>query len=163
MLGPIVAVISVWILFKTQLDIFEGMVRCLTDILWSGSRRVRAWRGGDVRLVYHAIMAVLVLWGVFALSLTQPLVLLQLGANMAGVVMVLAPLHLLRVNTTSCRIPFVPRSGGAWCSWRCRSSTAASSGSGSWAASGPTPSAASSSSCPASWASELDDPGAPVP
>jgi hypothetical protein len=107
-LGPIVAVISVWILFKTQLDIFEGTVRCLTDILWSGSRRVRAWRGGDVRLVYLAIMAVLVLWGVFALSLTQPLVLLQLGANMAGVVMVLAPLHLLRVNTTLLPDPLRP-------------------------------------------------------
>ncbi len=99
-LGPIVAVISVWILFKTQLDIFEGTVRSLTDILWSGSRRVREWRGGDVRLVYHVILVVLVLWGVFALSLTQPLVLLQLGANVAGVVMVLAPLHILRVNTT---------------------------------------------------------------
>jgi hypothetical protein len=35
-----------------------------------------------------------------ALSLSQPLILLQIGANMGGVVMVVAPLHLLRVNTT---------------------------------------------------------------
>ena len=77
-------------------------------MLWSGSRRVREWRGGDVRLVYLAIMAVLVLWGVFALSLTQPLVLLQLGANMAGVVMVPALLHLLRVNTTLLPDPLRP-------------------------------------------------------
>ncbi len=99
-LATIVAVMSVWILFKTQLDIFEGSVRSLTDILWSASARVRAWRGGDVRLLYHVILIVLVLWGVVALSLTQPLVLLQVGANMAGVVMVIAPLHILRVNTT---------------------------------------------------------------
>ena len=30
----------------------------------------------------------------------QPIVLLQLGANVAGVVMVIASLHILRVNTT---------------------------------------------------------------
>ncbi len=30
-----------WILFKTQLDIIESMVRSLTDILWTGSHRVR--------------------------------------------------------------------------------------------------------------------------
>ena len=53
-----------------------------------------------MRALYHVILGVLVLWGVVALSLTQPLVLLQVGANMAGVVMVIAPLHILRVNTT---------------------------------------------------------------
>jgi hypothetical protein len=99
-LAVVVALMSVWILFKTQLDIFEASVRSLTDILWSASARVRSWRGGDVRLLYHVVLAVLVLWGVVALSLTQPLILLQIGANMGGVVMVVAPLHLLRVNTT---------------------------------------------------------------
>jgi hypothetical protein len=99
-LATVVAVMSVWILFKTQLDIFEGSVRSLTDMLWSASARVRSWRGGDVRVVYHLVLVVLVVWGVFALALTQPLVLLQIGANMAGVVMVVSPLHILRVNTT---------------------------------------------------------------
>jgi hypothetical protein len=99
-LAVVVALMSVWILFKTQLDIFEGSVRSLTDILWSASARVRGWRGGHVRLLYHVVLVVLLVWGVFALSLTQPLVLLQVGANMAGVVMVVSPLHLLRVNTT---------------------------------------------------------------
>jgi hypothetical protein len=107
-LATVVALMSVWILFKTQLDIFEGSVRSLTDILWSASVRVRSWRGGDVRFLYHAILVVLVLWGVFALSLTQPLVLLQIGANMAGVVMVLAPLHILRVNMTLLPEPIRP-------------------------------------------------------
>jgi hypothetical protein len=107
-LGPIVAFLTVWILFKTQLDIFEGTVRSLTDILWSGSGAVRGWRGGDVRLVYHVILGALAGWGVFALSLTQPLVLLQLGANMAGVVMVLASLHILRINTTLLPEPLRP-------------------------------------------------------
>jgi hypothetical protein len=39
------------------------------------------------------------LWGVIALRLAQPIVLLQIGANIAGVVFVVASLHLLYVNT----------------------------------------------------------------
>jgi hypothetical protein len=95
----VIAFIGVWLLFKTQLDILEGMVRAITDILWTGSRRLRAWRGGDVRAIYYAVLAAVVLWGVVALRLAQPIVLLQLGANVGGVVFIFASLHLLYVNT----------------------------------------------------------------
>jgi hypothetical protein len=101
--GPIlagsIAFLGAWILFKTQLDNVEGMVRAITDVLWTGSRRVRAWRGGNVRAVYYTVLAVAALWGVVALRLAQPIVLLQIGANIAGVVFVVASLHLLYVNT----------------------------------------------------------------
>ncbi|HET9274761.1 MAG TPA: Nramp family divalent metal transporter [Gemmatimonadales bacterium] len=101
--GPVlagaIAFTGAWILFKTQLDILEGMVRALTDMLWTGSRRIRAWRGGDVRVVYYGVLGVVVLWGIVALRLVQPIALLQLGANMASIVFVLASLHLLYVNT----------------------------------------------------------------
>jgi hypothetical protein len=103
-----IATMSVWILFKAQLDIMEGMVRAITDILWSGSRRVRTVRGGDVRFVYYTVLAVVVAWGLLALSLTQPIVLLQLGANIAGFVMVLSPLHILYVNTRLLPPPLRP-------------------------------------------------------
>lgn len=99
-LGGIVALLGAWILFKTQLDVTEGMVRALTDMLWTGSKRVRSWRGGDVRVVYYSVLAVIVLWAIFALQLAQPLVLLKIGANVAGVIMVVGALHLLYVNTT---------------------------------------------------------------
>jgi hypothetical protein len=98
-LGGIVAFLGAWILFKTQLDLLEGMVRAITDILWTGSRRVRAWRGGDVRAVYYGVLAVVVLWGMLALRLAQPIVLLKLSANVAGVILMVASLHLLYVNT----------------------------------------------------------------
>jgi hypothetical protein len=105
--GPAVAIVvaflGAWILFKTQLDNFEGMVRAITDMLWSGSRRVRAWRGGDVRAVYYTVLAVLVVWGIIALGLAQPIVLLKIGANVAGAVFVIAAPHLLYVNT--CILP----------------------------------------------------------
>jgi hypothetical protein len=99
LLGGVIAFLGAWILFKTQLDLLEGMVRVITDILWTGSRRVRAWRGGDVRAVYYSVLAAVVLWGIAALRLAQPIALLKLGANVAAVVLVVASLHLLYVNT----------------------------------------------------------------
>ena len=98
-MGLIVAILGAWILFKTQLDCVEGMTRSVTDILWTGSARVRAWRGGDVRAVYYAVLAVVVIWGMIALRLTQPIVLLQIGANIGGAIFVIAALHLLYLNT----------------------------------------------------------------
>ncbi len=104
MVSLTLAMMSVWVLFKTQLDILEGMTRSMTDMLWSGSRRVRQWRGGDVRLIYYAILAVAVIWGLLALRLTQPIILLQLSANVAGLVMVISAIHILYVN-----VKFLPR------------------------------------------------------
>lgn len=99
LLGGVVAFLGAWLLFKTQLDNLEGMVRAITDILWTGSRRVRGWRGGDVRAVYYCVLGALVLWGIAALRLAQPIVLLKLSANVAGAVFIVASLHLLYVNT----------------------------------------------------------------
>jgi hypothetical protein len=98
LLGPAVFV-GAWLLFKTQLDVLEGMVRAITDMLWTGSRRLRAWRGGDVRAVYYTVLVTIVLWGLVALRLAQPIALVKLSANVAGVVLVIASLHLLYVNT----------------------------------------------------------------
>jgi hypothetical protein len=101
--GPLmagaIALLGAWILFKTQLDNFEGMTRAITDILWTGSARLRRARNADVRRVYYTVMAVLVAWGIFALGLAQPFALLMLSANIAGVIFVIASVHLLYVNT----------------------------------------------------------------
>ncbi len=101
--GPLVAgliaFIGAWLLFKTQLDSMEGLVRSVTDILWSGSKRIRAWRGGDVRAIYYSVLAAVVLWGMIALRVAQPIQLLVLGANMAAIVFVIASVHVLYLNT----------------------------------------------------------------
>ena|SRR5688572_31820038 len=99
LLAGAIAFLGAWILFKTQLDNLEGMVRAISDILWTGSPRVRAWRGGDVRAVYYTVLTAIVLWGLVALRMAQPIVLLKLSANVAGVVFIIASLHLLYVNT----------------------------------------------------------------
>lgn len=98
-LGGVVAALGAWLLFKTQLDIIESMVRSLTDILWTGSHRVRAWSRDDVRVVYYGALTVVCLWGMVALRLAQPIVLIMLAANVAAVVFTIASLHLLYVNT----------------------------------------------------------------
>jgi hypothetical protein len=98
-MGLVVAVLATWILFKTQLDIIESMVRSITDILWTGSRRVRVWSRGDVRVVYYGALAVICLWGIFALRLAQPIILILAAANIASAVFTVASLHLLYVNT----------------------------------------------------------------
>ncbi len=101
--GPLIAgtiaILGAWLLFKTQLDLIEGMTRAVTDILWGGSPRVRRWRGGDVRAVYYTVLGAIVLWGVIALGIAAPIVLLQIGANIAGASFVVASLHLLYINT----------------------------------------------------------------
>jgi hypothetical protein len=98
-LGVSIALLGAWLLFKTQLDLTEALVRAITDILWTGSRRVRSWRGGDVRAVYYTVLALAAAWGMFALRLAAPITLLQIAANVAGFVFVVASLHLLYINT----------------------------------------------------------------
>ncbi|HYV05348.1 MAG TPA: Nramp family divalent metal transporter [Blastocatellia bacterium] len=97
--GGAVAFMGAWILLKTQLDTIEGMTRAITDILWTSNKRIRAWRGGDVRVVYYCVLIAIVVWGVIALRLAQPIVLLQVGANMAAIVLIIASMHILYVNT----------------------------------------------------------------
>ena len=115
LLAGVIAFLGAWLLFKTQLDIVEGLVRSITDILWTGSRRVRGWRGGDVRAVYYTVLGVIACWGIFALRLAQPIILLKLAANVAGFVFVVASLHLLYLNTrflpTELRPPAWRRAG----------------------------------------------------
>ncbi len=49
-------------------------------------------------LVYYSVLAAVVTWGLIALGLAQPIILLQLGANVAGVVFVISAPHILYVN-----------------------------------------------------------------
>ncbi len=57
----------------------EGMVRAITDILWTGSTpRPRLARRRRPRRLLR-VLAVVVVWGIMALRLAQPIVLLQLA------------------------------------------------------------------------------------
>ena len=73
-----------------------------------------------MRAVYYAVLGAVVVWGVIALRLAQPIVLLQIGANVAGVIFVIASLHLLYLNTRLLPPSCARRSGAArrWSPWR---------------------------------------------
>ena len=93
-----------WILFSTQLANSEGYVRMITDIGWTGSSRIRGWTGGDVRKIYYVTLFVFAIWGMIALNLAQPFLLIKIGANVAGFIFVVLAIHTLYVNRT-----FLPR------------------------------------------------------
>jgi hypothetical protein len=91
--------VGFWILYSTQLGITDAFARTVTDIIWSGSRHARAWRSGDIRFVYYSVLSLFTVWGVFILlSGLKPLLLVLLGANMAGLNFVFLGLHTLYVN-----------------------------------------------------------------
>ena len=76
-----------------------------------------------MRVVYYAALAVITLWGILALRLTQPIILLSLSANMAGIVFIISSLHVLYVNTHLLPKNCDRRSGAVLRSLRSRFST----------------------------------------
>jgi hypothetical protein len=93
-----------WILFKTHLGNTDIFVRTVTDALWMASPGARRQARGAIRKVYYAILIGFSLWGAFAVHLASPMRLFTIFANMAGVIMVVAGLQILRVNRR-----FLPR------------------------------------------------------
>ena len=93
---------GLWILFSTQLGIVEGLPRAITDMLWTGSPRLR--RSGDVRRVYYTVVLLFALFGCVAINLARPITLIIIGANAAAFIFVVESIHTLIVNRR-----FLPR------------------------------------------------------
>ncbi|MEY2831707.1 MAG: hypothetical protein RLZZ574_965 [Cyanobacteriota bacterium] len=71
----------------------------VTDIVWSSSANVRASRDGDIRLVYYGVFFLFILHGVLILLIdVKPLLLILIGANIAGLNLAILGLHTLYVN-----------------------------------------------------------------
>jgi hypothetical protein len=76
----------------------DAFVRVVTDIWWNGNPLARKWAGDDVRKVYYSVLLLFMIWGCIALGLAQPLTLIIIGANMAGLILMIASVHLIVVN-----------------------------------------------------------------
>jgi hypothetical protein len=87
-----------WVLFSTQLGITDAFVRLVTDVVWTTSGRVRDAAEGDVRKVYYGVMLVFATWGCIAITQTAPLILILIGANMAGFNFIVLGLHTVHLN-----------------------------------------------------------------
>jgi len=95
----ITLLVSFWILYSTQLGITDVFTRIVTDMIWSSSRRARAWPSGDIRFVYYGVLSIFTLWGVYILLTdVKPLFFILLSANMAGLNFVFLGLHTLYIN-----------------------------------------------------------------
>jgi hypothetical protein len=44
------------------------------------------------------MLAAFIVWGCFALTLAQPIVLVLIGANVAGFILVFSAIHIILVN-----------------------------------------------------------------
>jgi hypothetical protein len=98
--AALILITGLWILFSTQVGVVEGFARSVTDILWTASPRVRAWRGGNASRVYMAAVGLLVCGGGVGLQVAPPLTLILIGGNVAAANLVLVSAHTLWVNRT---------------------------------------------------------------
>ena len=87
--------VGAWMLFTSQLNCSEAFVRQTTELLWHTSPGLRGRCGDDIRRLYYAILAALLVWTAVLLGLGDPLNLVMLSANAAGVVFVVAGVQLL--------------------------------------------------------------------
>jgi hypothetical protein len=86
-----------WILWGTQLAVMDGYVRSVTDIIWTSTKKPHTWKSGQ-RTVYYIALLSFAAWGCIAINLAQPLMLIMIGANLAGLIFVIAGIHILVVN-----------------------------------------------------------------
>ncbi len=87
------------IMAPTQVSQLDNICRRWTDVLWTGSARLRRLEGHKVKYVYYTILTLYCLWGLLALRLTpSPLVLAVASGVMMNFALGFSALHTLYVN-----------------------------------------------------------------
>lgn len=90
--------VAVLVLFKTQLNVADSIVRAFVDSLWK-IEKVRSWAKGDVRRIYYPILATILAWASVAMFASAPVVLILIAANMANFAAFFAIPFLLYINS----------------------------------------------------------------
>jgi hypothetical protein len=111
-----------WLLFKTQLGNTDILVRTVTDAVWM-ARQAEGRERLDIRGLYYGILIAFSLWSVIAIRLASPFQLFKFLANMAGVVLAIAGVQIVRVNRRFLPEPCGPPSGARAASSCARRST----------------------------------------
>jgi hypothetical protein len=99
--------IGFWIMWDTQLSITDGYVRAVTDIIWSSTKKPHTWKGGPKTVYYIALLS-FTAWGCIAINMAQPMMLLIIGANMAGFIFIVSCPHIVYVNNKFLPKPLRP-------------------------------------------------------
>jgi hypothetical protein len=96
-------IVGMLVLLPSQLSIVDDMCRRWTDILWSGSRRVRSrLQPQQVKWIYYGILGLYVLWSIAILfvfdQLYNPKTMVLVIANLNNITLGLTSFHLLYIN-----------------------------------------------------------------
>ncbi len=87
------------VLSPGQISDIDNIVRRWTELIWTGSKRVRHLRGNQVKYIYYTIMGMYFAWGLIALRLTpDPLFLAVVTGALRNLGMSATALHALAVN-----------------------------------------------------------------
>ena len=86
-----------WILWGTQLAVVDGVVRTVTDIIWTGTTWCHARKNGQ-RIIYYTALTAFCVWGCIAINLAAPMTLLLINANVSGFIFVLCSIQLIIMN-----------------------------------------------------------------
>src|SRR5215207_6073697 len=92
-------IMGVFILFSTQLGIFEAMVRVTTDASHATSSKLRRLIEGDPRRFYYPFMIVLLIVISIIIHQALPVGLVQWSANMSNLGALIYPFLLMYLNS----------------------------------------------------------------
>lgn len=95
----VVLVLGLFILFSTQLGIFEGIVRVATDASHATSSRLRKRIEQDPRKFYYPFMIALLVIISIVIHLAVPVGLVQWSANMSNLGALIYPFMLIYLNS----------------------------------------------------------------
>jgi hypothetical protein len=76
----------------------DGFVRRWVDLLWTSSRRLRAWDPGRIRQAYFTVLLVYAVFGVVLLAANRPLQLVKIATNLMNYALGASCWHTLYVN-----------------------------------------------------------------
>ena len=105
-LWTVTVIVGLVVMLPSQMSIVDDFSRRWTDILWSGSRRIReTMSGGQVKRIYYAILGGYVLWSAVCAYLFStygtPKLMTLVIANLNNLAMGGTAFHLLWIN---CRL-----------------------------------------------------------
>ena len=106
--------VGLMVMLPSQMSVVDDFSRRWTDILWSGSKRVReTFSGNQVKRIYYSILTVYVLWTVLLTYIFteyyHPKAMTSFIANFNNLAIGLTAFHLLWINTRLLPEPLRPR------------------------------------------------------
>jgi hypothetical protein len=114
LLWIVTILVGMLVMLPSQMSIVDDFSRRWTDILWSGSRRIReTMSGNQVRRIYYTILSLYVLWSLVCAYLFStygtPKLMTIVIANLNNVAIGATALHLLWINCRLLPVELRPR------------------------------------------------------